>query len=399
MNIFKRLWCRTFQGAFRLALPVLPYRNPAPIESISDIPQILVAKNKKSVFLVTDPGVVKCGIIAPILEILEKNSIKYSVYSDIQPNPTVENVENALRKYKSGNANAIIAVGGGSAIDAAKALGARVAHPRKSLGDMAGILKVYRPLPLFIAIPTTAGTGSETTLAAIITDSAKKHKYSLMSFPLIPHYAVLDERLTLTLPRHLTATTGMDALTHAIEAFIGRSTTAETRALATDAVKLIFANIRKAYADGNDRSARAAMLLASYKAGIAFSKSYVGYVHAIAHSLGGKYNSPHGLANAIILPYVLEDYGKAVHARLSTLAKAAGVCAENEAADIAAGKFIEAVKALNESLGIPDKANELVESDIPGLAAHAAEEANPLYPVPVLKTAKELEKIYHLIKR
>lgn len=398
MNILKKLWCMVFQGAFRLALPILPYRDPKILKSINDIPKLLKDKKKSSILIVTDPGVIMCGLIEPILEVLNNAPIKYSVYSDVQPNPTVDNVENARLVYINEKADAIIAIGGGSAMDTAKALGARIAHPRKSLKQMGGILRVYKSLPTFIAIPTTAGTGSETTLAAIITEPKTHHKYALMSFPLIPHYAVLDPRMTVTLPAHLTATTGLDALTHAIEAFIGRSTTRETRRLAIDAVKLIFANIENAYKNGNDLTARENMLIASFKAGLAFSKSYVGYVHAVAHSLGGKYNTPHGLANAILLTHVLEEYGEIVYAKLATLAKAANISSEDDTPEIAAKKFIKAIKALNENLGIPKRIEPIIPTDIPELARHAEKEANPLYPVPKLMTAKELEKIYHLVK-
>lgn len=398
MNILKKIWCRVFQGAFRLALPILPYRDPKILKSINEIPKLLKDKKKTSILIVTDHGVIKCGLIEPILDVLNKVAIKYTVYSDVQPNPTVDNVESARLVYINEKANAIIAIGGGSAMDAAKALGARIAHPRKSLKQMGGILRVYKSLPTFIAIPTTAGTGSETTLAAIITEPKIHHKYALMSFPLIPHYAVLDPRMTVTLPAHLTATTGLDALTHAIEAFIGRSTTRETRQLAIDAVKLIFANIENAYKNGSDLKARENMLIASFKAGLAFSKSYVGYVHAVAHSLGGKYNTPHGLANAVLLTHVLEEYGEIVYTKLATLAKAANISSEDDTPEFAADKFFKAIKALNKKLGIPERIEAIIPDDIPELARHAEKEANPLYPVPKLMTAKELEKIYHLVK-
>ena len=220
---------------------------------------------------------------------------------------------------------------------------------------MGGILRVLRKLPTLVAIPTTAGTGSETTLAAVITDSDTHHKYALMSFPLIPHYAVLDASLTYTLPPHMTSTTGMDALTHATEAYIGRSTSRETRRLALEATKLVFENVEKAYVDGYDHTARKNMLLAAYKAGIAFSKSYVGYIHAVAHSLGGRYGTPHGLANATIMPYVLDEYGACVYKKLCRLGIVAGVCSEKETYEDGAKKFIGAIRAMNARMGIPDK--------------------------------------------
>jgi len=272
-----------------------------------------------------------------------------------------------------------------------------VAYPKKSIRQLGGMLKVNRKLPPLIAIPTTAGTGSETTVAALITDGNTHHKYALMSFPLIPRYAVLDAKLTYSLPPHLTATTGMDALTHAVEAYIGRSTSRETRRLACEAVKLVFENIEKAYTDGTDHTARENMLTAAYKAGIAFTKSYVGYVHAIAHSLGGRYGTPHGLANAVILPYVLPAYGSCIHKKLHRLGIVAGVCSESDTPERGAKKFIAAIKRLNSRMGIPTTITGILESDISEMAAYAEKEANPLYPVPKLMTKKELEQFYYLI--
>ena len=260
---------------------------------------------------------------------------------------------------------------------------------------MKGILRVLRKVPTLIAVPTTAGTGSETTLASVITDSDTHHKYAIMSFPLIPRYAVLDAKLTYSLPKNLTATTGMDALTHATEAYIGRSTTSETRQLAVDAVRLIFDNIKAAYSDGENEFARKNMLIAAYKAGIAFSKSYVGYIHAIAHSLGGQYGIPHGLANSVIMPYVLEAYGKKAHKKLYKLAIAAGVCSENDSIEVGAEKYIDAIKNLNKEMNIPDKLGGIIKEDIPVMARYAEKEANPLYPVPKLMTKKELESFYY----
>ena len=322
MNLFKKIYCRIFQGAFRLVLPILPYREPKILNSLDEIPDLLEKKNIKSAMLVTDSGIRGFGITKPLEDLMKKRKIKLAVYDQTRPNPTVQNVEEARELYQKEECECLIAFGGGSAMDYAKGLGARIAYPNKSMNKLKGLLKVRRKLPLLIAIPTTAGTGSETTLAAVITDSEKQHKYTLMDFNLIPHYAVLDPSVTFTLPPHLTSTTGMDALTHAVEAFIGRSTTRETRAKALEATKLVFENIEKAYKNGKDKEARANMLKAAYLAGIAFSKSYVGYIHAIAHSLGGQYNVPHGLANAVIMPYVLEEYGCSIYSKLHKLAVA-----------------------------------------------------------------------------
>ena len=397
MNIFAKIYCRIFQTAFRVALPVLPYREPEAIGSCTEIGKVAKKEKISSVLIVTDKGIVNNGLVDPVVAALQTSGISYYIYADTQPNPTVQNVEDALKAYKANHCDALIAIGGGSSMDCAKAVGARVAYPKRTVNQLGGKLKVWRKLPTLIAIPTTAGTGSETTLAAIITDSKTHHKYAIMSFPLIPKYAVLDASLTYSLPPHLTSTTGVDALTHAVEAYIGRSTSKETRRLSLEATKLVFENVEEAYKDGNNHTARENMLHAAYKAGIAFSKSYVGYIHAVAHSLGGKYGTPHGLANAVVMPYVLESYGKSVYKKLHRLGIAAGVATEEDAPMTGAIKFINAVKALNAGMNIPEKLPGIQKEDIPSLAKHAAKEANPLYPVPKLMNTRQLEQFYYMV--
>lgn len=397
MFFLKAAYCRVFQTAFRIALPLLPYREPKIIDSCEALDNVFKTNSIKSVLIVTDRGIVSNGLVCPLESVLRKSGVQYAIYQDTQPNPTVHNVEAALKVYHEHNCDCLIAVGGGSSMDCAKAVGARVVYPKKTVGQMKGILRVLRRLPTFIAIPTTAGTGSETTLAAVITDSEKQHKYALMSFPLISHYSVLDAAMTYSLPPHLTATTGMDALVHAVEAYIGRSTTRETRRLALEATRLVFENIGTAYKDGNNQQARENMLRAAYMAGVAFSKSYVGYIHAVAHSLGGQYGTPHGLANAVIMPHILEAYGKSAYRKLHNLGVAAGVCSRSDSYEEGAKKFIAAVKNLNIRLGIPQRLSGIRREDIPGMAKHAEKEANPLYPVPKLMTRKELEKFYYKI--
>lgn len=394
MNVLQKAYCRTWQFFFRIALPILPYREPARLESVDDVPSLLKELRVSSVLLVTDSTLRKTDTASRLLALLTEAGIDCGVYDGVNPNPTDRDVEAAYALFQEKHARAILALGGGSPMDCAKAVGARAAYPKKSIGKMKGLLKVLRPIPTLIAIPTTAGTGSEVTLAAVITDSVTRHKYTINSFTLIPHYAVLDPAVTLSLPGSLTATTGMDALTHAVEAYIGGSTTRETRRLALHAVKLIFENIETAYLDGNNLAARKQMLTAAHEAGIAFSKSYVGYVHAVAHSLGGRYNVPHGLANAVLLPIVLEAYGSSVFKKLYRLGLASGTASENDTEQAGAEKFIAAVKALNARMNIPEKLTCIEEADIPRMSRYAAAEANPLYPVPKLWNAKELEQIY-----
>ena len=397
MNVLAKAFCRVFQSAFYMALPILPYREPKRFKKIDEIITLLKKEKVQSVLLVTDPGLRKSGITSPLEKMLKENGIHCAVYDKTCANPTVKNVEEARAMYVEEKCEVLIAFGGGSSMDCAKAVGARIAYPKKSLDQLKGLLRVLRQIPTLIAIPTTAGTGSEVTLAAVITDSEKKHKYTLLDFTLIPSYAVLDPEVTFSLPPQLTATTGMDALTHAVEAYIGGSTTKETRYFAMKAVKLVFENIEVVYADGHNRKARANMLLAAYRAGIAFSKSYVGYIHAVAHSLGGQYNIPHGLANAVLMPVVLEAYGESAYRKLHKLGIVAGVSTKEDSDEAGAKKFIQAIRDLNERMNIPTTFPEIRKEDIKTMAKHAAKEANPLYPVPKLMNAKELEQFYYKV--
>ena len=397
MHPIKKVYCRAFQTVFHLAIPLLPYRRPEILTGTDLLPGLFREKGVRRVLLVTDASIRGLGITAHTEELLAREGIQCTVYDRTVANPTTDNVEEARALYLANGCQAIIGFGGGSSIDCAKAVGARVAKPRQSLAKMKGILKVHRRLPLLIAVPTTAGTGSETTLAAVITDSGTRHKYPINDFPLIPSYALLDPEVTVGLPPMLTATTGMDALTHAVEAYIGRSTTRETRRDAVEAVRLVFTYLPRAVEHGEDREARRNMLHAAYLAGNAFTRSYVGYVHGIAHSLGGKYDIPHGLANAVLLPFVLEAYGPSAEKKLARLAEAAGLCRAGTPRHEAAQAFIRGVKDLKERFGIPDSFPELREEDIPRLARYAARESNPLYPVPREMDAKELEALYHMV--
>ncbi len=395
MNRFRKMYCRTFQTVFKIALPFLPYRKPKIVGSVKALPEILKKRKCENVLIITDAGIRKLGLTQRLEKVLAKNEIPYTIYDRTVANPTTENVAEAVELYRANDCRAIIGFGGGSSMDCAKATGARIAKPHQSLAKMKGILKVHRRLPLLIAIPTTAGTGSETTLAAVITDAQTRYKYAINDFPLIPRYAVLDPKVTLSLPPAITASTGMDALTHAVEAFIGNSTTYGTRKDALLAVKLIFENLDTVYNDGSNLDARRNMLHASFYAGCAFTKSYVGYVHAVAHSLGGQYNVPHGYANAVILPMVLEAYGSAVYKKLDKLAVEAGITDPEDSYEEGAKKFIQAIKDMKLRFHIGNTIPEILEEDIPKLAHYADKEANPLYPVPVLMNARELENFYY----
>lgn len=397
MNIFLKAACRTIQWTFHIAIPILPYRKPELFDHVSDVVPLLQKHNLTAVLLVTDQGLRQVGCTAKLEEQIQNAGIHLAVYDKTSANPTVKNAEEAKALYLKECCQAIIAFGGGSSMDCAKAAGALIVYPKKNAKQLGGLLKVWHKLPPLIAIPTTAGTGSEVTVTAVITDSQQRHKYTMNSFPLMPHHAVLDPEVTRTLPPHLTATTGMDALTHAVEAYIGGSTTQETRRHALDAARLIFENLPLAYADSNNMEARRNLLMAAYKAGVAFSKSYVGYVHAIAHSLGGQYNVPHGLANAVLLPVVLEEYGPCVHKKLYEMAVAVGVANYTDTYSAAAQKFIHSIRTMNEQMNIPTVFSQIRNADIPIMARHAAMEANPLYPVPRIMDRKELSRLYEMV--
>ena len=368
------------------------------MHSNEEVLDTLKAENLTRVLLVTDKGIKSLGLTNALENTLKQNGVEVFVYSDTVANPTTANVEEAYDMYKSNNCQGIIAFGGGSAMDCGKAVGVRVARPNKPLSKLKGVLKVRKKLPTLIAVPTTAGTGSETTLAAVIVDCETRHKYAINDFPLIPKYALLDANLTFGLPKSITAFTGMDALTHAVEAYIGRSTTKQTRKASLEATKLVFENLLTAYNDGQNRKARQNMLQAAYLAGVAFTKSYVGYVHAIAHSLGGKYDVAHGKANAIILPYMLKAYGKTIYKKLWQMGLYAGLFDKLTPKEMGAKIFVEKIEEMNKAMNIPTNIDEIVLEDIPTLAITAEKEANPLYPVPKLMTAKQLENIYNEVK-
>lgn len=397
MNTLRKIYCRAFQKAFHIAIPFLPYRKPKIAGSVKELPEIIMRHKCTHVLIITDGGIMKLGLTRRLEKALKEAGIPYTIYDKTVANPTTVNVREALELYHKEDCDAIIGFGGGSSMDCAKAVGACAVKPNQSLAQMKGILKVHKKLPLLMAVPTTAGTGSETTLAAVITDADTRYKYAINDFPLIPRYAVLDPKVTLSLPPFITATTGMDALTHAVEAYIGNSTTIDTRRDALKAIKLIFENIDIAYEHGDNIQARRNMLHASFYAGCAFTKSYVGYVHAVAHSLGGQYNVPHGLANAILLPLVLREYGSCIDKKLHRLAIAAGLADKNTPDHEAAELFIRAIEEMKERLGIVNIVKEIQETDILKLAHYADKEANPLYPVPKLMDASELEKFYYML--
>ena len=402
MKALKKFYIRTFQKLLYICCFFLPFREPVIIKgtnSFDDLALKLKLLKRNKVLIVTDKGLHNIKMDVIISDALEKENISYEYFYNINPNPSIDSVEEGVNLYLSSNCDCIIVIGGGSAIDAAKVIGARVTNINTSIKQMKGLLKVKHKLPLLIAIPTTAGTGSETTIAAVITSTQTKEKFPIESCKLIPHYAILNPSLLVNLPPHITSTTGMDALTHAIEAYIGKGNTKKTKQSALQAVQLIFTNLQLSYNEPKNLVAREKMQIASYHAGLAFTRAYVGYVHAIAHTLGGFYNIPHGLANAVILPLVLKEYGKSAHSKLADLYDCV-VLNSSKSKEEKANEFIDMIIKLNKDLNIKNTFKDMIkDSDIDLLIKHAIKEAIPLYPTPELWDYSKFEKIYKMLQK
>lgn len=390
----KKCWYRIYQNSFKLAMKFIDWSEPQLLEgkdSVLELPKLIKSKGINKVLIVTGKVIRSLKMLDPMIAKLEEEGIEYFIFDDVQANPTIDNIENCKNAYIENHCEGIIAFGGGSPMDCAKVAAARVVKPKQSVRDMRGYLKVRKAIPPFFAVPTTAGTGSETTVAAVVTDPTTHEKNAVNDICLRPKYAVLDPVLTVGLPPHTTAATGIDALTHAVEAYIGKSNTKQTKEYAQKAVKLIFDNIEKAYNNGSDYEARENMLKGSYYAGCAFTRAYVGYVHAIAHNLGGLYGTPHGLANAVILPYVLEWYGDSIYKQLSSLATIIGIDGNSD--EEKAKAFILAIRKLNKNMQIPDKFDMIKEEDLPTLINRALKEGNPGYPVPKIMNYDDMESV------
>jgi len=385
MNPIKKAWYRTFQCVFSAAQTAIPQRSPALLRgagAVKELPAFILSKGIHKVLLVTGKTTPKLGLTDSLFEAAKRDGLAVVPFHGAVVDPPFDCIEEAVRAYTDNHCEGIIAFGGGSAMDAAKAAAARIARPHKTLGQLGGTLKVRKRIPPFFAVPTTAGTGSEATVAAVVKDPVTHRKFAIQDPSLLPKYAVLDPELTVALPPSTTAATGMDALTHAVEAYTNLFAPRYTRQLAEEAVALIFRYLKRAYADGKDLEAREQMLYASFLAGRAFSRACVGNVHAIAHTVGGLYGTPHGLANAVILPFVLEAYGSRVKAKLARLADLAGV--DGSGCDEKARRFIEKIRSLNQEMGIEGPFDFIRDEDIPQMIRWAMKEANPLYPVPVI---------------
>ncbi len=354
--------------------------------------QAVAGFGHRKILIVTDSIISKLGLLNSLTDALTAGGAQFVVFDEITADAPIPLIQKGIDFFQEQDCDAIVAFGGGSSMDASKAIAVAVANP-KPLNQLAGYLKGLRSPVKIYAVPTTAGTGSEVTVAAVISDPVTHRKLVIVDPRMVPKMAALDPTLMTGLPPHITAATGIDALTHAIEAFVGNWTTSYSDGMALSAVGLIFENLRTAYTDGKNLEAREKMALASTYAGFAFTRANVGYVHAIAHQFGGLYHTPHGLANAIMLPFVLKYSHPAIVDRLALLAVAAklGTAAEDEAT--LAQKFLDAVDQLNHDLGIPTTLAALREADIPKLARAACHEAHTGYPVPRYMSQSECEDL------
>lgn len=395
------IWCRSFQAVLKVGNYFLGYRMPKYLEGpgkIGELGEFLKAKNLNDVLLVTETGMLRWSMVQSMLDGFDAAGIRYAVQTFDHPDPTSDDVELGYKTYKEKGCKTIVALGGGSRMDCAKGIAAKAVHPKKTISQLQGILKVHWPIPTFVAIPTTAGTGSETTVAAVITDSATHRKAAINDPFLIPKYAVLDPELTVGLPPHITATTGMDALAHAVEAYTNHTynTKLENR-LAKEAVKLVYDNILTVFEDGSNLEARQKMQRAAFYAGRAFTRGCVGYVHAVGHTLGGLYHVPHGLAMAVLLPHVMREFGASAHKRLAELADVCGIGGENQAEK--ANNFIRWIEQTNARMGLPEKFDMIKDEDIEQMITWARKEANPLYPVPVVWSREDFRRLIQSIRK
>jgi alcohol dehydrogenase len=378
------LFLRIYMVIFKAVTAIMPFKWPQTFEgpgSSIDLCHHIAAQGHKKVLIVTDEMLAKLGLLDGMKAELEKRGVACALYDKVKPDPTVEQIEAGFEVLKQNGCDAILAVGGGSSIDAAKMIGAR-AKNNKPIVKMAGLFRVFwGMLPLY-AVPTTAGTGSEVTIAAVVSDPSQQRKLPVMDLKLMPTAAALDGELMTGLPPPITAATGMDALTHAVEAYISRNALKRTDEKAVEATQLILRNLPVAYRDGKNVEARQNMARASHLAGIAFTQAGVGYVHAIAHNFGARYHTPHGLANAIVMPYVLEYSKPACAPRLAMLARECGIGPPNGTDEQLADAFIAKIRELKQLFGIPEKLDKLRAEDIPAIAQAARSEARFTYAVP-----------------
>lgn len=392
---------RLYQFIFYKCAYFLPWREPVLIEGngcFIKLPDVVKNEGFRKPLVITDKGLMKINLLEPLFQAFDAIELDYIIFDNVEPNPKIDNIEDAIDIYLKNGCDCIIAVGGGSSMDTAKGVGARLARPKKSIEKLGGTLKVMRKIPMLYVVPTTAGTGSEATIASVVTNRETHHKYAINDLCLIPRVAVMDPMLHIGLPPFITATTGMDALTHAVESYINIDVPKKYKKYCEEAVVAIFKYIERAYNNGKDIEARKELLYASYKAGKSFTRCGLTYVHPIAHTLGGLYNLPHGLANAVILPYCLDYYGPKIYPKLAHLADLTKISKDVQNKEEKAKAFISEIRRLNKAMNLPDKIDCIQDKDIPQMVEWALKEAHPLYQVPVLLNGDQIKEIIDKIK-
>ena len=356
--------------------------------------RLLRTLGARKALVITDGFLHQSGLLDGLLESIRETDVEYGVFDGVQPDPTFAIVAEA--KQACDGCDAVVAVGGGSVLDTAKAVAAAAAN-HTSAEALAGMLKVRRrPLPL-IAVPTTAGTGSETTVAAIISDTATHSKKQLLDPKLVPMFAILDPELTVGLPKHTTAHTALDALTHALEAYVAGYADEETDRQARMAVRLIFKYLPRVQEDPADLEGREGLLTASFFAGMAFTRTYVGYVHAFAHTIGGKFGVPHGLANAVLLPHIMRYYLPVSYHRFAELARMLHLGTPGDSDQTLATRFVKLLYQLNRQLEIPARFEKFPASAIEDVIDMAFRECHGTYPVPRYFTRAHARKLMEAV--
>lgn len=346
--------------------------------AIAEIPNEIAARGFKKAFVASDPDLVKFGITAKVTDLLDAAQVPYEVYSDIKPNPTIENVQHGVEAFKASGADCIVAIGGGSSMDTSKAIGIIIANPEfEDVRSLEGVAPTKNPCTPIIAVPTTAGTAAEVTINYVITDVERKRKFVCVDPHDMPVVAVVDPDMMATMPVGLTAATGMDALTHAIEGYTTKAAWAMTDMFHLEAIRLIAQNLRDAVAEaksGEPGSGREGMALAEYIAGMGFSNVGLGIAHSMAHTLGAVYDTPHGVACAMALPIVMEYNASETGEKYREIARAMGVAGVDDMSqDEYRAAAVAAVAKLGQDVGIPKKVDGLKEEDLDFLSesAHA----------------------------
>ena len=342
--------------------------------AILEIPALVAAKGFKKAFIATDPDLIKFGVTKKVTDILDKEGMAYEIYSDIKPNPTIENVKNGVEAYKASGADYMIAIGGGSSMDTAKAIGIIINNPEfADVRSLEGVAPTKNRTVYTIAVPTTAGTAAEATINYVITDVERKRKFVCVDVNDIPDIAVVDPDMMSTMPKGLTASTGMDALTHAIEGYTTKAAWDLPDCLNLEAIRLIAKSLRGAV--NNDPEGREGMALGQFVTGMAFSNVGLGIAHSIAHTLGAVYDTPHGVACAMMLPIVMEYNADCTGEKLKAVAEAMGVDTTGMTQDEYRKAAVDAVRQLSIDVGIPTKLEALKEEDLDFLAESAYADA------------------------